>query len=247
MHVYDTGLHALQVVEPYVFPAATVIDWTDIGAPIGDRPLREYHDRKTKQSLGWHCRSPATLRRVEMGLRMFARPAVIASDGQTWDSANPLHPRHCAPDSYYQAWDSLDPLTARQAGGTGDGIAIPPHMIAVNHDGDARARTFDSGPLTTLSTKIGDRLVFPPVVTHHYGDSGGRTGDRRVSSIESSLGSMTTTMSQGIAELYGTGTIHGIAHEALSAVDAGGKHYGVAIPPEAFISKHHGGLGHSRI
>lgn len=253
VYVCDAGAHALQIVEPFVLPAAAVIDWSDLGTPIGDRPLREYYDRKTKQSLGWHRRSPATLRRIDMGLRMFARPAVVSGGGQTWDAANPLHPRFGDPESYYRAWDSLAPLNARQAGGTGDGIAIPPHMITVNHDGDARARTFDSGPLPTRSTKIGDGFVFPPVVTHHYGDSGGRSGDRRVSSMENSLGSMTTTMSQGIAvppfiaELYGTGTVRGIAHEALSAVTAGGNHHGVAIPPEAFISKHHGGLDYARI
>lgn len=278
VYVCDAGAHALQVVEPYVLPAAAVIDWTDLGIRIADR--------------GKHGLKPlaaATMRRIEVGLRMFARPAVVANAGQTWDAANPRHPRYGDPESYYRAWDSLAPLMARQAGGTGDGVAVPPYLFAVNHDGDARARELGDGPLPTRSTKIGDGLVFPPylvdkydyeggddrrlrgidnalgtvtasphgmlavppVVTHHYGDSGGRSGDRRVSSTDNALGSMTTTMSQGIAvppflaEFYGTGTAApvGAPIGAMSTAP----HHGLSVPPEAFISKHHGGLDYARI
>ena len=242
LYVCDAGAHALQVVEPFVLPAAAVIDWTDLGIRIGDR-----------EGLGMRKLAAATMRRIEVGLRMFARPPVVAGAGQTWDAANPRHPRFGDPDSYYRAWDSAAPLMARQAGGTGDGVAVPPHMIAVNHDGDARARTFGSGPLPTRSTKIGDGLVFPPVLGHHYGTQEG--SERRNSDPAAvPMGAVTAggahhnlIVPPYIAELYGTSTVRGLETDALSTVTAGGGHHGLTVPPEAFISKHHGGLDYARI
>jgi DNA (cytosine-5)-methyltransferase 1 len=227
VYVCDAGNHALQVVEPFVLPAAAVIDWSDLGIRIGDR-----------ERLGMRPLAAATMRRIEVGHRMFARPAVVAAAGQTWDAANPRHPRHGDPESYYRAWDSLAPLMARQAGGTGDGVAVPPHMIAVNHDGDARARLIDSGPLPTRSTKIGDGLVFPPALV----PTGGSWNDV-AASVSRPMRTRLTRESEGIAvppfiaELYGTGTARGVEHEALSAITAGGNHHGVAVPPGAFLSR----------
>lgn len=57
----------------------------------------------------------------------------------------------------------------RQAGGSGDGISVPPFMTAVNHDDDRRAQLVHRGPLPTRSTKIGDGLVFPPYMVDFHG------------------------------------------------------------------------------
>ncbi|MFD5599900.1 DNA cytosine methyltransferase [Leucobacter sp. NPDC058333] len=242
VYVCDAGAHALQVVEPFVLPAAAVIDWTDLGIRIGDRA-----------SLGMRKLAAATMRRIEVGLRMFARPAVVAGAGQTWDAANARHPRAGENDAYYRAWDSLAPLNARQAGGSGDGIAVPPHMIAVNHDGDARAREFGASPLPTRSTKIGDGLVFPPIVTQQYGVTAGDER-RNLSPERSPIGTVVAggahhglVVPPFFAELYGTSTVRSIESEALSTVTAGGGHHGLTVPPGAFISKHHGGLDYARI
>lgn len=166
VYVCDAGAHDLHIVEPFVLPAAAVIDWSNLGIRIGDRAqhgLREL--------------APATLRRIEVGYRMFARPAVVGHTGQTWDATNPEHPRYGDLDAYYRVWPAdTAPLNARQAGGSGDGIFVPPV----------------------------------------------------------------------IAELYGTSTARGIDN-ALSTVTAGGNHHGVAVPPGAFLSKHHGGLDYARI
>ena len=238
VYVCDAGAHALQVVEPYVLPAAAVIDWSDLGIRIGDRPKH-----------GLRPLAAATMRRIEVGLRMFARPAVVAAAGQTWDAANPRHPHHGEPDSYYRAWDSAAPLTVRQARGSGDGIAVPPHMIAVNHDGDARAREFDAGPLPTRSTKIGDGLIFPPYLVDKYDYQGG--DERRLRPLDTALGTVTTSphgmlaVPPFVTEMYGTGTARGVEQEALSTVTAGGNHHGVAVPPEAFLSRQYGQRGSS--
>lgn len=238
VYVCGANQHSRQIVEPYVLPASAVIDWSDLGERIGDR----------KRPL-----AAATMRRIEVGARMFARPTVLAHNGQTWDAANPAHRGYGDPSAYYRVMAAdAAPLMTRQAGGTGDGISVPPFYTAVNHDADDRARLLESGPLPTRSTKIGDGLVFPPYVTHHYGDGHGRNGDRRVSPADAPLGAMTTTMSQGIAvppymvEYFGTGTARDV-DQPLSTVLAAAQHHGIAIPPGAFLSKHHGGLDYARI
>lgn len=236
VYVCDAGNHALQVVEPYVLPAAAVIDWTDLGIRIGDR-----------EKLGMKPLAAATMRRIEVGLRMFARPTIVGAAGQTWDAANPHHPRFGEHESYYRAWDSLAPLNARQAGGSGDGVAVPPHMIAVNHDGDVRARRLDAGPVPTRSTKIGDGLVFPPYMVERRDYDG--ADPSRLTSSEQPLKTVVATgrvvhgvaLPPFVAELYGTGTARGIEDAALSTVTAGGNHHGVTVPPDAFLSRQYGG------
>lgn len=154
VYVCGSGRHARRVVEPYVLPAAAVIDWTDLGQRIADRarPLAE-----------------ATMRRIEMGLRMFARPVVVQHSGETWDAAVERHPRYLDPGSYYRAWPAAgEPLMARNGSG-GDAVAVPPFLTAINHDQDDRAREVADNPLPTRSTKIGDGLVFPPSVVELYG------------------------------------------------------------------------------
>jgi DNA (cytosine-5)-methyltransferase 1 len=242
VYVCGANAHARTVVEPYVLPAAAVIDWSDLGVRIGDRA-----------ALGMRPLAAATMRRIEVGARMFARPAVVAHHGQTYDAAREDHRAFGQPDAYYRAWAAdAAPLMTRQAGGTGDALSVPPYITAVNHDADDRALDLASGPLATRSTKIGDGLVFPPFVTHHYGDGGGRNGDRRVTAAELPLGAMTTTMSQGVAmppyvvEYFGTSTARD-TDQPMSAVLAGAAHHGLAVPPGAFLSKHHGGLDYPRI
>ncbi|WP_336653509.1 MULTISPECIES: DNA cytosine methyltransferase [unclassified Leucobacter] len=240
VYVCDAGAHDLHVVEPFVLPAASVIDWSDLGIRIGDRAQHGLRDL-----------APATLRRIEVGYRMFARPAVVGHTGQTWDATNPEHPRYGELDAYYRAWPAdTVPLNARQAGGSGDGISVPPFATAINHDSDSRAYELGRTPLPTRSTKVGDGLVFPPHLVDKYDYAGGDA--RRIRSIENALGTVTTsphamlTVPPVIAELYGTSTARGIDN-ALSAVTAGGNHHGVAVPPGAFLSKHHGGLDYARI
>lgn len=233
VYVCDAGNHALQVVEPFVLPAASVIDWTDLGIRIGDRsrPL-----------------AAKTLRRIEIGLRMFARPSVVQHSGQTWDAAVPGHPGFGDPSSYYRVNAADDaPLMTRQAGGSGDALAVPPHLIAVNHDGDARAQLLAEGPLPTRSTKIGDGLVFPPYLVDKYDFNGGH--ERRVRSIQAPVSAVTTTSHGMLAvppfmtEFYGTGTARSIEEEALSTVVAGANHHGLAVPPDAFLSRQYGSRG----
>lgn len=54
-----------KVVEPYVLPAASIIDWDNLGRRIGDRP---------------RPLAPNTMRRIRRGLAMYGRPALINSN-----------------------------------------------------------------------------------------------------------------------------------------------------------------------
>ena len=174
VYVCAANAHARQVVEPYVLPAAQVIDWSDCGVRIGDRA-----------AAGMPPLAAATMRRIEMGARMFGRPTVVAHTGQTWDAANPAHPHHGDPGSYWRVWPAdSEPLMTRQAGGSGDGVCVPPYMIAVNHGGaEGRAQRLTDGPLPTRSTKIGDGLVFPPYVVEYFGTSTARGVDEPLSAV----------------------------------------------------------------
>jgi DNA (cytosine-5)-methyltransferase 1 len=145
-YVCPSDTHKTVIVEPWVLPASAAIDWTDLGTPIRDR----------KRPL-----AAATMRRIEVGLRMFAEPLTVAHAGQTWDAAETRHPHFGEPDSYYRvAPTGASPVNARTAT-PGDGLATP-MLFSVNHDGDdPRAFPADASPLPTRSTKLGDAMVVP--------------------------------------------------------------------------------------
>ncbi len=137
------GPHAPQVVEPYVLPAAAAIDWTDLGTRIGDR------DRPL---------AAATVRRIEAGIRMFARPVVAAAAGQTYDAASEGQPRKF----YRVAPADGAPLDTRMTT-AGDGVAVPPFTTNVRHGAEDHGRQIPTSeaPLPPATTKIGDGLVVP--------------------------------------------------------------------------------------
>lgn len=142
-YVCASGNHPSFVVEPFVLPASAAIDWSDLGSRIceRDKPL-----------------APATMRRIEAGIKMFARPIVTAAAGQTYDAASEGQPR-----KFYRvvpaAGAPLDPRVTT----TGDGVAVPPFATNVRHGKDDHGRQFPLGqaPLPTTQTKIGDGIVVP--------------------------------------------------------------------------------------
>lgn len=110
------------VVEPYVLPAASAIDWSNLGERIGDRakPL-----------------AANTVRRIEAGLRMFARPVMVNSNHDD--------------DRYYPAdgW----PLSTRTAK-IGDGVAVPPLLIP-------SGGTWAEAPMSALVEPMRTRTANP--------------------------------------------------------------------------------------
>lgn len=230
-YVCASSSHASHVVEPFVLPASTAIDWSDLGTRIGDRekPL-----------------AVATMRRIETGIRMFARPAVVAAAGQTWDAAS------SGAGSYVRVTPADEaPLMARTAT-AGDGVAVPPFMTNVRHGADDHGRQYlpDEQPLPPATTKIGDGVVLPPMVVAGYDYQGG--DERRVKPADRAP--LHTVVANGrghhqlvvppmIADLHGTGTARSAIDDALGAVTAGGNHHGLTIPEDAFLSRQYGARG----
>lgn len=266
VYVCAAGKHPSFVVEPYVLPASSAIDWTDLGTRIADRerPL-----------------APATMRRIEAGIRMFARPVVAAAAGQTYDAASEGNPR-----KFYRVTPADGaPLDTRMTTG-GDGVAVPPFMTKVNHGADDDGRSYlpDGSPMPTRSTKIGDGIVTPstfidvartnnrphavdeplapvttgqnqsvvtpPMIVAGYDYQGG--DERRVKPADGAP--LNTVVANGrghhqlvvppmIADLHGTGTARTVLDDALGAVTAGGNHHGLTVPDGAFISRAYGSRG----
>jgi DNA (cytosine-5)-methyltransferase 1 len=122
------------VVEPYVLPAAAAIDWADLGSRIGDRrrPL-----------------AANTLRRIQTGLDMFARPTMLAVNHD--DDGRP-YPADAAP------------LPARTVK-IGDGLACPPMLVPSGGTwNDTPVMAGD--PMRTRTARDTDALVTPePFIT----------------------------------------------------------------------------------
>jgi DNA (cytosine-5)-methyltransferase 1 len=159
------------IVEPWVLPAISAIDLSDLGQRIGDRkkPLAE-----------------ATMRRIGVGVQMFAQPAVVRACGgdspgrtpqaRVWPAATePLCSRLTsnvdgvavpagalvpAGGTWNDDPTGLDrPMrtrTAREA----EGVLTPPVVLNVNHRGDdGRPYPAGAGPLAPRTTKIGDGIA----------------------------------------------------------------------------------------
>lgn len=140
VYVCPVGIHG--VVEPYVRPALHAIDWADLGVRIGDRP-----------SLGMKPLSPATVRRIEHGLRAIGDPTLIAASGNTWDSATG------ATNSYVRAWPVGESPTPAQVNTIQNGLALSEKFVmAVNHD-SGRQFDPDTRPLPAQTTSKGEALV----------------------------------------------------------------------------------------
>ncbi|MER6939359.1 DNA cytosine methyltransferase [Nocardioides sp. NPDC127514] len=138
-------------VEPYVAPAASVIDWTDLGVRIGDRAEHGLRD------LG-----PKTMARIRLGLQTIADPVLIGAGGNTWDAASG------AQNSYLRAWPLLESPTPAQVTAIQNGIAMSEEMrkfvFNLNHGGPvdgSGGRWFDpeTRPMPTNTIKRGEGLV----------------------------------------------------------------------------------------
>jgi DNA (cytosine-5)-methyltransferase 1 len=128
-------------VEPYVLPAASAIDWDDLGQRIGDmtRPLK-----------------PNTVRRIEAGLSMFAAPATADRVDAAFYVKNFggfADPRRLAKP----VREPFGTVTTTDH----HGIVVPPFTVNSNHD-DIRTYPVDARPLSARTTKTGDGICIPP-------------------------------------------------------------------------------------
>jgi len=141
-----------QVVEPAYRPAYTAIDWTVRGERIGDRtrPLAE-----------------KTMRRIDEGIRRFARPIQVEAAGNTYDATNPRHPGHGHPDGYMRVWPLHQPLKTLHTTSS-KAIAVPPMVVPVEGR-DRKAATTVLNPLRTQSTRAETALLVAPFIAELRG------------------------------------------------------------------------------
>lgn len=165
-------------VYPTVTPAASVIDWTNLGTQIGGRktPLK-----------------PKTLERIRAGLRKFARPLVVDTlfTHSNTERATPvtqplrtLTSRQsmglaCPPFlmSYYgrdDAQSSVDAPLPVIPTEPRHGIVVPPMLLNyVNND--LGPRSVDD-PLLTIAGSHTPPLIVPPFLTGFYSSGISATG-----------------------------------------------------------------------
>lgn len=130
------------VVEPYVLPAASAIDWTDLGTRVGDRP---------------RPLAAKTRARIEAGLRMFAQPITAEVAGNTFERRPGV-----------RTWPAYEaPLTTQTTTST-KGLACPPMTVPAGGTWRDEPSPVDV-PMGARTTRETDALVCPPFVAELRG------------------------------------------------------------------------------
>lgn len=139
-------------VEPGWLPAAAAIDWSIPGERIGDRsrPLAE-----------------KTLARIAAGIARYWGPLTVEAAGNTYDAADPRHPRHGEADAYYRSWPVGEALRALHTTNS-KALAVP----VEGRDGkDAYSL---SSALRTQTTRNETALAQHPFIAEMRGTSTAR-------------------------------------------------------------------------
>jgi DNA (cytosine-5)-methyltransferase 1 len=145
-----------QVVEPAWLPASSIIDWSNPGQRIGDRdkPLAE-----------------KTMRRIQVGIERYWGPMLAEHGGNPYDAADPRHPRHGDPDSYYRVWPVTDPTQTMH---TRESKALAWHPLTVPVEGrEGKEARIAAEAMRTMTTRNETGLAFPPFLAELRG--GGST------------------------------------------------------------------------
>lgn len=141
-----------RTVEPGWLPASTAIDWTLPGTRIGDRakPLAE-----------------KTRRRIAAGIARYWRPVHLEAGGHTYDAADPKHPGHGDPNSYYRSWPVDEPLRTLHT--------IESKALAIPVEGrDGKEARPVSDVMRTQTTRAETALVQPFIAELRGGGSTAR-------------------------------------------------------------------------
>lgn len=197
------------IVEPAWLPASAAIDWALPGQRIGDRkkPLAD-----------------KTRRRIAAGIARYWTPVHIEAGGHTYDAADPKHPGHGDPNSYYRAWPVEEPLKTLHT--------IESKALAVPVEGrDGKEARPAGQPLRTQTTRLKTAVVCPPFLTQ-FRD--------RVRDLDPAKEPLPTVVTDGanhglvqapfIAELRGGGSTARPTAHPLATVTAAGNHHALVAP-----------------
>jgi DNA (cytosine-5)-methyltransferase 1 len=138
------------VVEPFWLPAAAAIDWSIPGERVGDRL------------------KPKTRARIAAGIARYWGPLTLEATGNTYDAADPNHPRHGELDAYYRSWPVEEALRTLHTANS-KALAVP----VEGRDGKS-AWPLDVA-MRTQTTRLETALAqMPPFVAEMYGTSTAR-------------------------------------------------------------------------
>ena len=173
-------------VEPGWLPAASAIDWTIPGQRIGDRtkPLAEKTRARIAAGIARYWRDPFVMdnnhtnrcRAMDEPMptmttattKYLGIPLHLEAAGNTYDAANPRHPRHGDPNSYYRVWPTDDVFRTLHAAES-KALAIP-----VEGREGKQAQPM-SAPMRTQTTRLETAVVTPFVAELRGGGSDART------------------------------------------------------------------------
>lgn len=189
-----------QVVEPAVRPAADIIDWSLLGTRLGDRdkPLAE-----------------KTMARIRAGIERYWAPFVLEAAGNTYDAANPKHPRHGQSGAYMRVWPTGEPLRTVHTT-MSKALAIP----VEGRDGKQALPM--SAPMRTMTTRSETGLLVPC----------GGTWREDAAPTSEPFSTRTTRETDGlafIAELRGGSSDARPVSDPLATVTASGNHHALVM------------------
>lgn len=194
------------IAHPYTLPALAALDLTVPGQRIGDKPLREFVDKKTgKVTIG--PLAPKTMARIEAGIRQIWGPIVLEAAGNTFERRPGV-----------RTWPVEEPFrtfhtTASKA------VAYPPALVPVEgRDGKHAATT--ARPLRAQTARNETGLLVPA----------GGTWNDTARSIAEPMRTRTTRDSEALVmvPLRNNNRPKNI-REPLDTFAAAGNHHGLAF------------------
>ena len=202
-----------QIVEPYVAPAASIIDWTSPGIRIGDRAAHGLRPLAAK-----------TRQRIEAGLREHGPLITLAAAGNTFERTPGV-----------RTWPAGHPLrtlsTSAEFALAAD-VSSSAFLFSVNHDGpDPRALPASHSPLPPRTVRTGDGLVVP-IRTNGTAVPAGSSPclARTATSTGQALLTPAEIAASFVAELRGGGSSHRPVLDPFATFSASGRHHGLVIP-----------------
>ncbi|MBU8820316.1 DNA cytosine methyltransferase [Mycolicibacterium goodii] len=220
------------IVEPPAMPAAEAIDWTLRGERLGDKPLREFKDKKTGEIFVGPL-APKTMARITAGIeRYWGKSLAVPIEGRDGKVAAPIEmPLRTATTRNETAlvvpcggtWrdaatDASVPISTRTTRET-DGVAFPPFVTQFRD----RPRDLDpaADPLNTIVADGANHALLQH--TAFITELRGGSSDART--VNEPLATVTASGNHHglITSYYGNGTTRTTA-EALSTVTATDRH-----------------------
>jgi DNA (cytosine-5)-methyltransferase 1 len=201
-------------VEPFALPAATAINWTDLGGLIGDRnrPL-----------------AAATRERIRAGLARYGRPVGVPVGGNTFERI---------PDSRVRPPNRPVPVRTTTAS---DAFVTPPMLVPAGGTWNDGPRPVDV-PMRVRTTRETDGIVCPPTVVPVEARDGSRARPAsepvrtRTTRLENSVVVPEAFLAVLRQNVRATSTA-----DPLTTVSANGNHQGLVVPSGFVIRNNNSG------